>query len=81
MRKAKPPKKAVKPTSQRESAITGKTAGRHKLWIDLGVATTNAVSVGVPRVVVIEDLLRVANNLAGICEENGDDMSALGGLL
>lgn len=66
---------------QRENIGTDKTPARHKLWNDLGVATTNAAQMGLERVVVIEDLLRCAENLCQAAQADGEDLSALQGLL
>jgi hypothetical protein len=79
MRKQKPVKQP--PTPQRENWQPDRTAARHKLWNDLGVVTTNAQDMGLSRVAVIEDLIRVADNLCALCGENGDDMGSLERLL
>lgn len=78
MRKQKPVKQK---SPQRESAITDKTPVREKFWTDISVAITNATQLGIPRVTIIADMLSAADNIAQICEQEGDDMSSLEGLL
>jgi hypothetical protein len=61
-------KNKAKAPKQPESVVVDRTPLREKLWTDLSVAITNAGQHGLPRVVVIEDLLRQANNLAEIAK-------------
>ena len=56
-------------------------AVNEKFWSDIGVAITSATQHGVSRVAIIADMLTAANNIAAICEAEGEDMSALAGLL
>jgi hypothetical protein len=77
MRKSKKQKAAVPP----ESVVSDRTPVREKFWSDIGVAITSATQHGVSRVAIIADMLTAANNIAAICEAEGEDMSALAGLL
>jgi hypothetical protein len=60
---------------------TDKTVAMERLWKDISDAITTATQLGIPRVTVIAEMLTAASNLRAICEENGDDMSSLQGLL
>ena len=77
MRKSKKQKAAVPP----ERVVSDRTPVREKFWSDIGVAITSATQHGVSRVAIIADMLTAANNIAAICEAEGEDMSALAGLL
>jgi hypothetical protein len=64
-----------------ESIGTDRTPLREKLWRELGSATYDAVSFGLPRAVVIATMLEIANGICETAVENGEDLSALEGLL
>lgn len=79
MRRNKPNRKPAQP--QRESSAADLTPIREKLWRELGSVTYDAITFGVPRVDVITDLLKIAENLCQVAREHNEDLSALEGLL
>jgi hypothetical protein len=74
-------KKQMKPAKQPESIGTDRTPLREKLWRELGSATYDAVSFGLPRAVVIRTLIEIADNICSVAAENNEDLSELEGLL
>ena len=78
MRKSKKQKAAVPP----ESVVSDRTPVREKFWSDIGGAITPARrNMESSRVAIIADMLTAANNIAAICEAEGEDYDALAGLL
>jgi hypothetical protein len=71
----------MKPAKQPESIGTDRTPLREKLWRELGSATYDAVSFGLPRAVVIRTLMEIADNICSVAAENNEDLSELEGLL
>jgi hypothetical protein len=50
-------------------------------WSDISVAIGSATSVNLPRVVIIEDMMRAIENLVAICDQMGEDLSPLRDLM
>jgi hypothetical protein len=74
-------RKQTKPAKQPESIGTDRTPLREKLWQQLGSATYDAISFGLPRAVVVATMLEIADNICSVAKENGDDLSELEGFL
>jgi hypothetical protein len=74
-------KSAKKPATPRDNIGTDKTPVRERLWQQLGSATYDAISFGLPRAVVIATMLEIADSICAVAKENNEDLSELEGLL
>ena len=68
-------RKNKKPAPQPESIVLDRSP--QKFWIDLSTAIGVATTANLPRIVVIEEMMRAIENLAEVCDVLGEDLSAL----
>lgn len=79
MRTRKPTKQPQ--PQQRDVAVFDRSVSREKLAMDLAIATTDASEHGLSAADIILELLLRGDEIAGLANERGEDLSPLEGVM